>query len=181
MALPDDKYTYFKSIVSGDGSLNDLERAWYNLAATGTVVFNNATINGDVSVNGNATFAKGGTFNAKVIINDMLELRRPNFSKLILTNTTANDTWTAENSSGDFALTKNSIQALTVNSTTFMAEFYGGATFDKSVTLKTVLNLTTSVAVPATPATGAILFIDSADNYLKVKFSTGATVTLASS
>ncbi len=175
MALPDDKYTYFKSIVSGDGSLNDLERAWYNLAATGTVVFNDATINGDVKVNGSATFDKGGTFNAKVFVNDMLELRRPNFSKLILTNTTANETWTVENSSGDFALTKDTMQPLMIDASTY------DVSFSHSVTLENVLNLTTAVAVPATPATGAILFIDSADNYLKVKFSTGATVTLASS
>jgi len=50
MTLVDDKYTYFKSVVSGGGSLNDLERAWYSLAATGSVAFNNATFAGDVLI-----------------------------------------------------------------------------------------------------------------------------------
>ena len=40
MTLVDDKYAFFKSVVSNGGALNDLEKAWYSLAATGTVVFN---------------------------------------------------------------------------------------------------------------------------------------------
>lgn len=52
MALADDRYAYFQTVVSTDGALNDLERAWYSMAATGTVVYNNVQVNGTFTSQG---------------------------------------------------------------------------------------------------------------------------------
>ena len=73
MTLVDDKYAYFKTVTSSGGTLNDLEKAWYSLAASGTVVFNNLQVDGTFTSQGiddNATGVQLTLTDSGVVIDD---------------------------------------------------------------------------------------------------------------